>query len=292
MQKRAGFTVIELLVTMFIIGILLALIVPAVQRSREASRLTQCKNNLRQIGLACHAFEAAHRHFPPSNFRKHSYLVALLPHLDLQNTFALINFESSWLVNPEQFSLLSSLGPPVTQCPSDLDESRQQTDYLGNSGTEGLDAVNGFVSVRASTAADFLRGLSNVVAVSEFRGWSQPHDVALPLQSRADWKRYADLCQSLSITDGGSLPSTWLHVWFRPSRPDTCYNHVVTPNGNSCINDAADSYQKGIILTPRSYHSNGVHVLLADGSTRFISNDIQSNEWVLMGTRTGRSWLD
>jgi hypothetical protein len=180
---------------------------------------------------------------------------------------------------------------PVTQCPSDPDEWRQQTDYLGNCGTEGLNAFNGFVSVPASTAAAFLRGLSNVVAVSEFHGSSLPLDVTLPVQSRADWKRDADLCQSLSTSNRESVHTPWFHVWFRPGRPDTCYNHVVTPNGNICINDAADAYQKGMILTPQSYHFDGVNVLLADGSTRFVSNDIRSNEWVLMGTRTGRSGL-
>src|SRR5689334_11131670 len=101
MKKRGGFTLIELLVVIAIIAILIALLLPAVQQAREAARQTQCKNNLKQLGLALHNYHDAFGRFPSSAIwgvrlttgpdtygpYHHTWLTALLPYLDQQNLF-------------------------------------------------------------------------------------------------------------------------------------------------------------------------------------------------------------
>src|SRR5438874_3320507 len=93
--RRAGFTLIELLVVIAIIAVLVALLLPAVQQAREAARRSQCKNNLKQVGLAMHNYHEAHECFPfgqldsPNAF---SAISQMLPYFDQVNVYNLINF--------------------------------------------------------------------------------------------------------------------------------------------------------------------------------------------------------
>src|SRR5436305_11412170 len=100
MRPRRGFTLIELLVVIAIIGLLIALLLPAVQAAREASRRSQCSNNLHQIGVALHTYASTHGLFPPGRINSHiagwgqcwGAYAQLLPFMEQQPVYNAFNF--------------------------------------------------------------------------------------------------------------------------------------------------------------------------------------------------------
>ena len=117
MGRRSAFTLIELLIDIAILAILIALLVPAVQKVREASACTQCANNLKQIGLAMHGYHGAKKALPPGrdnkNFSTHAYL---LPYLEQDSLFRSIDFRNSYSSASNAAARAQSV--PVFLCPS------------------------------------------------------------------------------------------------------------------------------------------------------------------------------
>jgi len=142
-RERVGFTLIELLVVIAIIAILVALLLPAVQQAREAARRTQCKNNLKQIGLAFHNFEGSYGFLPtslrpPSNVAgsteqsRVSVLTDLLPYLEQDNIYRSYNKAINW--NQGTNVPLSQTRIPAFQCPSDPQSGVLDTAPPGSNG--------------------------------------------------------------------------------------------------------------------------------------------------------------
>src|SRR5262249_45295950 len=125
--RRPGFTLVELLVVIAIIGTLIGLLVPAVQKVREAASRLQCQNNLKQLGLALHSYHGVAKGFPPGMVSD-SPLVSdadatgytyLLPYLEQDNTYRLYDFESPWFARANY----AAVGTEVRLffCPSNRD---------------------------------------------------------------------------------------------------------------------------------------------------------------------------
>ena len=132
-QSRRGFTLVELLVVIAIIGILIAMLLPAIQSVREAARRTSCLNNIRQAVLALHNFESAHMHLPPSyelddgatttGNGSWSIHARLLPFCDQANAFRMVDFGLAWSHAVNVASGVPTTRIPMYQCPSEINDT-------------------------------------------------------------------------------------------------------------------------------------------------------------------------
>jgi prepilin-type N-terminal cleavage/methylation domain-containing protein/prepilin-type processing-associated H-X9-DG protein len=334
LRQRRGFTLIELLVVIAIIAILIGLLLPAVQQAREAARRMQCKNNLKQFGLAIHNYESSTGTFPPGRtgfpviFSAHAQV---LPYLDGANLYNLINFNYNFPSSPPTFQEPPTgvgIQPAAIQkiptylCPSDFGvvegNSYGTTNYAVCTGSGSSAAaryirsgdgvmydpkLKGIVRFR-----DVTDGLSNTAAASETilgNGYAAGGNgiatagsvTAAPVApTQQVMNLFAAQNDAIMGTDPnpancvvGASGTAWSGIraakWMNGHYGDTLYNHGLTPN--SKMFDCGNNSHNAGLTAARSRHPGGVHVLLCDGSVRFVSDSIDISLWQALATRTG-----
>jgi prepilin-type N-terminal cleavage/methylation domain-containing protein len=308
---RPGFTLIELMVAVGLIGLLLSLLLPAVQQARGAARRAQCASHLRQIGLALHNYADVHRSVPPSiepfltfpppvlHYKRNLSIHAqLLPYLEQSRVYDRIDLAETGSAaedEPPGTDLNQHLlqqGIPVFVCPGD-DVPAGGTSYRACHGTKPWSGIAQPHGLRLSAVTD---GLSQTVFFSEkISGDRNPLEVT-PWRDELLVPGPVDppppdpaiiidmLAASCSIPMSAILGhrsyggSSWLFSGYS----NTYYNHTLTPN--SSIPDC-DSI--GRAVTARSPHPGGVQVLLGDGSLKWIGNSIDLNLWRALATTRG-----
>jgi prepilin-type N-terminal cleavage/methylation domain-containing protein len=185
-QPRSAFTLIELLVTIAIIGMLIGLLLPAVQAARESSRRTQCFSNLHNIGLAIHNFESAHRVLPLGADRfggtDHAWSTYILPHIEHTPVYNGIDFRQPW--NHAAVNATTAMANiNIYRCPSGVVEFDGKQDYGGLMGTTlaklplgtgssqafgcGAMIVTSSLQRRPISMASIFDGLSSTLCVAE-----------------------------------------------------------------------------------------------------------------------------
>ncbi len=307
-RSRKGFTLIELLVVIAIIAILIGLLLPAVQKVREAAARSQCTNNLKQLGLATHNFHDVNGHLPASDARStgisaHAYL---LPHIEQDNIFRLIDLTVSHNhannANARAQNIKTFLCPsdPVTQVPAGWAGNNYRTnsgDTLlnGQPSTTGANSTmprpNGpFVPQLITTRfASITDGLSNTAGWSEhLKGdFNQGQSTFTDTFEPGTYPNTADesvaMCAAVDVNNLSMQGVSDVGApWLRGYHSTTKYYHVSLPNTRSCM------YPPGrIATTAKSQHSGGVMVGMMDGSIRFVPNSINIVAWRAMGSRDG-----
>jgi prepilin-type N-terminal cleavage/methylation domain-containing protein len=304
-SRRLAFTLIELLVVIAIIAVLIALLLPAVQQARESARRTQCKNHLKQVGLALHNYHDTHNRFPQAKVfdpnmtqcqtwisgNGLSWRVMILPFTDQAPLYSTVDF-NEWV---ECRTLTGTINGafrkkviPAYICPSDPTDSvvadQGGSNYAAlasdgrgapippvqsTCGATGLSHGDntGALSYNGRRIAEIIDGTSNTILVGEvFRG-----------------KAFWNLCGNYDQV------GTRCHRWYEESG----WCGVDTARGpNNPIRDEidwndTDYWSIGGARPVSSAHTGGAHVLLTDGTVRFASDSVDLRTWRALGSARG-----
>ena len=320
MQRDSrGFTLVELLVVITIIGILIALLLPAVQAAREAARRMQCSNNIKQVALALHNYHSTYKRFPigyryapyGSSSNSWPWCERILPYLEQQAVYDKIDWQFPCVSSPYEQDAHDVYVAQISAflCPSDPGASvpwnndsycydygepwghheRGRMSYGGNFGRGQLDdiqevygkRVHGVFHPRQQRAIrDIIDGTTNTLLVGEILGGHE--------------------CSLRAIHSYSSSPVFMQDFGPNDPTPDMAYrcdtrdNVANNPNGPApCMGDSSASPCSQPVIhmmvrhSARSMHPGGVQVGLCDGSTRFISENIALDVWWFLGTPDG-----
>lgn len=324
-KTKQGFTLVELLVVIAIIGILVALLLPAIQAAREAARRSECSNNLKQLALALHNYHDTHRTFPASSYCNianapvgrwehcHSWVESVLPYLEQAAWFDQIDFGvwNNQGVNP---SVLNAIWIPSLMCPSDPDRGlyvnsrdgnytpytgsgdagkSMGANYRGSAGPVNLNQC-AIPAMNPNINCKFLKG-SRPAGGSAGPRWDDDSPgmfsggfVAYDFTSCKDGT-------SNTVFIGETLPiwnsldmyfSGHMHVGTMNVPPNY---HKVDPSCGKAKTSRGGggtcAYAPSWMGGYKSEHPGGVQVAMTDGSVRFINDGINYALWCYLGDK-------
>ena len=324
-RSRSGFTLIEMLVVIAIIGVLVALLLPAVQAAREAGRRSQCLNNLHQIGIGLQNYEASMRSFPPCNMLSRTNLADLggqwsvhariLPHLEQGNLYAQVDFLRDY--SGQTATTVTRI--PIYMCPDEINdfahvsngvETYYPLNYGANMGTwlvwdpvSGRGGDGAFLP-NAKIGGGMMRdGMSHIIAFAEVKAYT-PYIRDAGAAPTMPPLYPSEICPLGGTPKAGpDIQQNSGHAeWVDPRAHQTGVTGVFTPNTKVICNIGGVDYdvdwtsmREGKSLTvatyaavtSRSYHPGVVNVLMMDGSTKTVAEQVDQKVWRANITRAG-----
>jgi prepilin-type N-terminal cleavage/methylation domain-containing protein/prepilin-type processing-associated H-X9-DG protein len=328
-RSQTAFTLVELLVVIAIIGILVALLLPAIQAAREAARRSQCKNNLKQLGLAVLNYESSKKHLPPSvEINSKTQVGAangawgvhghILDYMEEQSVKGLAEITTAWDFQQP----ISALRITSHSCPSDTQAGEIRdpgggkvllfsTTYGFNMGTwfvydpaTNLGGDGVFFPNSSLKLAKISDGASKTLMVAEVKAWTH---YTRNGGTQTTIPNTADEAAAIVAT-GGEYKNTGHTEWPDGRVHHTGFTATMTPNtfvkyvkGSESLDADYNSWQEGkdwpggsptyAIVSARSYHSGGVNVAMVDGSIQTVNDDINLLVWRAKATRAGNETL-
>ncbi len=326
-SARAAFTLVELLVVIAIIGILIGLLLPAVQAAREAARRMSCQNNIKQVVLATHNYEAATKQLPAAWTKPArtgdgwSAQARILPYIEAISLADAIDFDAGYGAATIQVNgidiPIASYRVPTYLCPSEINDVQRvgnngpehyPLSYAYNAGTWFVYDANDqrvgegmFTAGRGRKFRDCLDGLSNTLAFAEVKAWTPYYRDAGVAGNLVMPETESDICAL-----GGSFKQDTGHTeWVDGRVHQSGFTTTFTPNKRVLCNVSGIEYDVDFTnfregrtaaapiprtygaVTSRSYHGGGVNVAMLDGSVRFVTDSIERDLWQHLSTRNG-----
>lgn len=293
-NRQFAFTLVELLVVIAIIGILVALLLPAIQAAREAARRTQCTNNFKQVGVALHNYHSNNKKLPIGMLDSGGFWgwsMYLLPHIEEQGIYDMFNFKVGmyWSTTPSRNREACKMWITAFLCPDDPQG-------------HGQSSANG-IPISTATPGE-LAALGDMCGVSDSVNWMTPNNTRPRKFPEVDGVFGANQsCEIGDIADGSSKTlaigevtgggegSKVGNFWATWNLKDTAegINGPRTAPGGKYPSDAAGPGTASDSSGFASWHSGGCNFLLADGSVHFISEDIAQATLAALTTRDGPS---
>jgi prepilin-type N-terminal cleavage/methylation domain-containing protein/prepilin-type processing-associated H-X9-DG protein len=325
--RHAGFSLVELLVVIAIVAVLIGLLLPAVQRVREAANRARCQNNLKQIGLAVHNFENAMGYLPPNGAAQllngpaiypgtfYSVFVRILPYVEQSALYGQVDFGTS-AFQPE----IAAQRIGIYICPSDPNDRALTIppapypttypvgypctygagmgdwlwlDYRSHTGGNGAFPPVADPNRSGLHAADITDGMSGTIGFAEVKAFGSNEASGGPAPARPPTTPAGVVALGGTLLVGGGHCA-----WTLGTPVVTGVSFLFSPNTPMWYTDPSSGETFDVdwnggtpilyaAINSRSYHPGGVNVLFMDGSVRFITNSIAQTTWRALGTRNG-----